>query len=154
MMLDLKEGLGYAAEAVKIAGGIASFYAVVKLRQIEKKYLFNATVPALIVKIDDALSMLNLALSKPSDYQTQTNEALNLLLVDVKNVRRKARGDSLVACAELLSTIRATRSKRSPWQTAAPIVVEKGALLDIYGKGRGLIRSLENDMRDHGWSGK
>jgi hypothetical protein len=36
-MLDYDLWLRYAGEAVKIVGGLASFFAVVKLWQIEKK---------------------------------------------------------------------------------------------------------------------
>ncbi len=154
-MLALKEGLHYATEAVKIIGGLASFYAVYKLREIEKKYLFKATVPELITKLDQALSDLNDALTNPSSHRTQITEALNYLMVDVKNVKRKARGDSLHACNEFLGMIQATSPKRYFWQAEAPVMaIGKTVLVEIYGKGRGLIRSLENDMDDYGWSGK
>lgn len=153
-MLDLKEGLLMASEGVKIVGGFASFYAVLKLRQIEKKYLFKATVPELILKLESALSLLNLALANPPDHRAQITEALNYLIVDVKNIKRKSRGDTVRTCNDLLNMIQSTRPRRWYWQAEAPMVVGKTRLLDIYGKGQGLIRSLQNDLEDHGWSGK
>jgi hypothetical protein len=153
-MLDLKAGLQYSAEVVKVVGGFASFYAVIKLRQIERRYLFKATVPELIAKVEKALSVLSLSLSTPTPDRTGVAEALNYLIVDAKNIKRKSRGDTLRACNDLLKMIRATRPRRYFWQTEAPMVIGKTILLDIYGKGRGLIRSLENDVQDQGWSSK
>jgi hypothetical protein len=153
-MPDFSVVLSTTAEAVKIIGGLASFYAVVKLRQIERRYLFKATVPELIKKIEDALSVLSIALVKPSDHRADLTEAMNYLLVDVKNIRRKARGDSLKACNELLAVIRSARPARHFWQSEGPMLLNKTTLLDVYGKGRGLVRSLENDMQDQGWGAK
>lgn len=145
----------YIAEAVKISGGLASFYAVVKLRQIEKRYLFKATVPQLVQKIDKTLSSLNILLAKPASHRAEVAEALNHLRVDVVNVKRKVRGDSHRACKELLDAINMTRGRRRFWGgIATPSTFDKNILLDIYGKGRGLIRSLEHDVQDQGWSAK
>lgn len=111
-MLALEEGLHYASEVVKIVGGLASFYAVYKLREIEKKYLFKATMPELITKLDSALSALSDALVNPASHRTEIAEALNYLMVDAKNIKRKARGDSLRACHEFINMVQTTRSKR------------------------------------------
>lgn len=54
-MPDLKEWLQYAGEVLKIIGAFASFYAVFKLRQIEKKYLFKATIPEVVANIQITL---------------------------------------------------------------------------------------------------
>jgi hypothetical protein len=153
-MPDFAEALHYLAETVKIIGGCASFYAVVKLRQIEKRYLFKGTVPELIKKVEHALSVLNIALTKPADHRTEIAEALNHLLVDVKNIKRKARGDSTKACNELLIAIVATRPRRFFWRSPRPTLLTRQVLLEIYGKGHGLIHSLENDLQDQGWSSK
>lgn len=152
-MPSAEQVLHYAAEAVKIVGGLASFYAVVKLRKIEKRYLFKATIGELVSKLDDALSKLNASLSKPGNHPTEVMEALNYLFVDVTNLKRKCRGDSLRACKEVLAILATTRPRRTLWRApVTPAKLEKALLLDLYGKGRGLIRSLENDMRDQGWS--
>lgn len=152
-MLEVEQVLHYAAEAVKIVGGLASFYAVVKLRKIEKRYLFKATVGELVLKLDDALSKLNATLSKPGNHQAEMMEALNYLFVDVTNIKRKCGGDSLIACKEVLVILGTTRPRRRFWRASTiPVKLEKSVLLDLYGKGRGLIRSLENDMQDQGWS--
>jgi hypothetical protein len=153
-MPELRDALQIAGEVLKIIGALASFYAVFKLRQIEKKYLFKATVPDLIVKIDKALGMLSAALPDPSRHRTEIAEALNYLMVDVKNLRRKCRGDSLSACTDLLRVIQATRPRRYFWQSERPMTLGKPVLVDIYGKGLGLIHSLGNDIQDDGWSGK
>lgn len=153
-MPDYTVVLSYIAEIVKIIGGLASFYAVIKLRQIERRYLFRATVPTLVLKIENALSVLNIALTKPADHRAEVAEALNYLLVDVKNIKRKAGGDSLKACNDLLAVINSTRPARYFWQSEGPMLLSKPILLDIYGKGRGLIRSLQNDIQDQGWSAK
>jgi hypothetical protein len=154
-MLDWSIVREHIAEAVKILGGLASFYAVVKLRQIEKRYLFKATVPELIKKIDKTLSNLNLSLAKPASHRSEVAEALNYLRVDVKNVKKKVQGDSYQACKDLLGAIDMTQPRRHFWQTAAPMLpFDKNVLLNVYGKGRGLIRSLEHDVQDQGWSPK
>ncbi|MEO7493481.1 MAG: hypothetical protein ABIV04_00930 [Massilia sp.] len=106
------------------------------------------------MNIDNALSLLNLSLLEPAAHRAQIVEALNVLMVDIRNVRRKARGERARACDELLVTIQATRPRRYFWQREAPMVIRKTDLLDIYGKGRGLVRSLENDMQDQQWGGK
>ncbi len=151
-MSGLSDVLSLIAEAVKVLGGLASFYALVKLRQIERRYLFKATIPELIERIEKALSLLNVGLAKPVDHRAEIVEALNYLVIDVKNIRRKARGDSYKACNELLILIRSTRPKHFVWQPEGPMQFAKPVLLDIYGKGRGLIHSLQNDMQDQGWS--
>jgi hypothetical protein len=153
-MLDMEEVFKYAVEAVKIVGGLASFYAVVKLRQIEKRYLFKATVPALIANIENALSLLSRSLLKPASQRPKIIEALHCLMVDVRNVRRKSRRDTAGACDDLLRAIRVTLPRRRFWQREVTLVIRKADLLGIYGKGRGLVRSLENDLRDQRWSGR
>ena len=144
----------YIAEAVKFCGGLASFYAVIKLWQIEKRYLFKATIPELLSKIDKTLSALNMLLAKPSSHRAEISESLNHLRVDVMNVRKKVRGESYRACVELLEVINLTQPSKAPWWRAKINVIpsDKNVLLNIYGKGRGLIRSLEHDVQDQGWS--
>jgi hypothetical protein len=154
-MLDWEIIRAHITEAVKISGGLASFYAVVKLRQIEKRYLFKATVPELLRKIEETLSTLNLLLSKPSSNRPEISENLNYLLVDVANMKRKVRGDSYRACKDLLEIIKVTQPRRYFWQSTTPVwSFDKNVLLEIYGKGRGLIRSLEHDVVDQGWGAK
>jgi hypothetical protein len=154
-MVDLQIVRDHLAEAVKISGGLASFYAIVKLRQIEKRYLFKATAPELVNKIEETLSSLNLLLSKPSMHRAEIAENLNYLLVDVGNMKKKVRGDSYRACKDVLELVKVTQPRRYFWQSAAPVwSFDKNVLLDIYGKGRGLIRSLQHDVTDHGWSAK
>lgn len=46
------DGLHSIAEIIKILGAFASFYALIKLRNIERKYLFKATIPGLICNLD------------------------------------------------------------------------------------------------------
>lgn len=150
-MLDWADGLHYAAEAVKILGGVASFYAVVKLRQIERRYLFKATIPQIVDNIKHVLDELSLCLNRPSEQRLKVEHVLNILAVDVRNVRNKARGDSLRASKRILRAIDATRPRRYFWQPRQPMVLTRRALLDIYGLSMGLIRSLEHDVEDQGW---
>jgi hypothetical protein len=153
-MPELKEALQIAGEVLKIIGALASFYAVVKLRQIEKKYLFRATVPDLIARIDRTLETLSAALPDPSGHRPEIAEALNHLIVDVRNLKRKCRGDSSSACSDLLKVIQSTMPRRFFWQAERPVAIGRSVLIEIYGKGSGLIHSLENDIEDHRWSGK
>ncbi|RSZ57817.1 hypothetical protein HF313_24565 [Massilia atriviolacea] len=153
-MLDWADGLHYAVEAVKILGGFASFYAVVKLRQIERRYLFKATIPQMVDNIQKTLDELNACMGKSGNDRLQVALVLNVLIVDVKNIRRKAHGDSLRAAKALLKAMSATRPRRFFWQADAPLAPKRQALLDIYGLGMGLIRSLENDLKDQRWSSK
>lgn len=146
--------LQMAAEAVKVVGGVASFYALLKLRKIEKRYLFKATIPDLRNNIEQSLSHLNLLLLNVESNRGQINEVLNYLIVDAKNVRKKAAGDSRDAAGQLLRAIRVTGLHMSWWQMKPAQVLEPATLLDIYGKGRGLTRSLEYDLTDQGWGGK
>lgn len=118
-MSDATQWLQLAAEVIKVVGGIASFYAVFKLRQIERRYLFKATIPQIKVRIEDALSALNSAREQPSAFQVEISEALNCLMVDVKNVRRKASGDTLNSCKDVLAAISALRPGRHWWNTRA-----------------------------------
>lgn len=153
-MPDFPAWLQHAAEVVKIAGGLASFYAVYKLRQIEKKYLFKATLPEMIVHIRRALDDLSSCIPNPSQHRPRIIGVLNHLIVDVQNIKRKSRGDSLRTCNELLAMLAATRPPRYFWQPERPMLARQSSLIDIYGKGMGLVRSLENDVNDMGWSGK
>ena len=152
---DVLAVLSPLSEAVKIIGGFASLYAIVKLRQIERRYLFKATLPGLIGNIAESLSGLNrIMLDQSNDNTAQLHRLLNRLIVDVKNVKRKARGDSVAAADQLLDAIRATGLVRKFWMRELPITLERALLLDIYGKGAGLLHSLGNDVNDLGWSGK
>lgn len=153
-MPELKESLQIAGEILKVIGALASFYAVFKLRQIEKKYLFKATVPDLMARIGKTLDTLIEVLDDPTGYRPEIAEALNHLMVDVKNLRRKCHGGTLKACSELLRTLQATRPRRYFWQPEEPMAVGESTLIEIYGRGAGLIHSLENDLEDHRWSGK
>jgi hypothetical protein len=76
------------------------------------------------------------------------------LIVDVKNLKRKCRGDSFTACSELLIAIQSTRPRRFFWEAQQPMAIDKSMLVEIYGKAAGLVHSLENDLEDHRWSGK
>lgn len=149
-MGEWRDILDFLAEAVKILGGFASFYALIKLRQIERRYLFRATVPELIESIDRTLTVLNRALDKPAEDRAELVEALSRLYVDVRNVRRKAKGDTLAACRDLLAMIETTQSGLA----GMPQRLSKLVLLDIYGKGCGLLQSLEHDLKDGRWSAK
>ncbi len=138
--------LGYLSEAIKIIGGLASFYALIKLRQIEKRYLFRATIPDVIKNLHESLTLLNAAMAKPAENWDAVVVALNHLQVDVTNVVKKASGDSAHVAKQLLNMIEAVQ--------LASNRVAAAALVDIYGKGRGLVRSLEHDQLDQVWSRK
>lgn len=153
-MPDLKEWLQYAGEVLKIIGAFASFYAVFKLRQIEKKYLFKATIPEVVANIQITLDTLNKFMLKPADRRVEISEALYVLATDVRNIKRKSRGDSLIAASQLLQSIELTRPGRYFWEAEMPMAPRLDALIEIYGKGMGLIRSLEHDLNDRGWSEK
>jgi hypothetical protein len=115
----------------------------VKLRKIEKRYLFKATIPDVLVNLNESLQQLNAAIANPVGSKAAIVAVLNFLLVDVKNVKGKATGDSLEVAKQLLDLIQTTQlSSANP---------ANSALLDIYGKGMGLVRSLENDQADQDW---
>ncbi|WP_296000547.1 hypothetical protein [Rugamonas sp.] len=140
-------------ELTKIAGALASCFAVYKLRKIERKYLFKATLPVIKKNIDKALVQINKGVSDHNSARAQINEALNHLLVDAKSIRGKVGADSKVAADSLLMAIRKTGLGRRFWEFGREVISPE-VLLDIYGKGRGLIRSLENEVGDMNWSGK
>jgi hypothetical protein len=122
---------------------------------LRKKYLFKATIPEVLASLQLALDLLNTSLARPSSHQAEIAKALNLLIVDVKNIRRKARGDSLRAAKQLMQSIDATKPRRYYfWRDPTFPVLDKPQLLDIWGKGLGLIHSIEQDLNDYGWSGK
>lgn len=136
----------YLSEAIKIIGGLASFYAVIKLRQIERRYLFRATLPNLILDLQESLERLENLLSERDIQLSAISPVLNNFLADVRNVKRKASGDSLAIAKHLISLIEtAQRTTLNP----------RGMQLDeIYGKGIGLVRSLQHDQVDQDWSRK
>lgn len=91
---------------------------------------------------------------KPADRRVEISEALYVLATDVRNIKRKSRGDSLIAASQLLQSIELTRPGRYFWEAEMPMAPRLDALIEIYGKGMGLIRSLEHDLNDRGWSEK
>ncbi|RFP20457.1 hypothetical protein D0T25_14510 [Duganella sp. BJB488] len=145
-MPDVAILLGYISEGIKILGGLASFYALIKLRQIEKRYLFKATIPDVVKNLRESLRQLNAAMAKPSEKRDAVVISLNHLQVDVKNVVRKAFGDSAIIARQLLNLVESAQLASSS--------VTSNVLIDIYGKGMGLVRSLEHDQVDQGWSRK
>ena len=54
-MFQVPSWLTFGSEVVKVVGGFASFYAVYKLRKIEQRYLFKATMPELVKSIRRSL---------------------------------------------------------------------------------------------------
>lgn len=138
--------LDYLAEAIKIIGGLASLYAVIKLRQIERRYLFRATMPKVILDLQQSLESLDELLSEPEFDQSATFPILSNLLADVRSVKRKASGDSLAIAKHLIGLIETLQRT-----TVNP----RGVQLDeIYGRGIGLVRSLHHDQVDQDWSRK
>ncbi|MBP1203914.1 hypothetical protein JOD97_001928 [Duganella sp. 1411] len=136
----------YLSEAIKIIGGLASLYAVIKLRQIERRYLFRATMPNLILELQQSLESLDELLSEREFDQSAAFPILSNLLADVRSVKRKASGDSLAIAKHLIGLIEMAQST-----TVSP----RGVQLDeIYGRGIGLVRSLRHDQVDQDWSRK
>ena len=136
----------YLSEAIKIIGGLASFYAVFKLRQIERRYLFKATIPSLILDLQQSLESLDALLSEREFDQAATFPILSNLLADVRSVKRKASGDSLALAKQLIGLIEMVQRIG---------VNMRGVQFDeIYGIGIGLVRSLRHDQVDQVWSRK
>lgn len=142
------------AELIKILGAAASFLALWKLRKIERRYLFKATIPGLVIKIDRSLRTLVVCINESSANQPQLSEALNHLFVDVKSVKRRASGDSVTVAAELLAMMRRAGLERRFWQRDSQSLPSVNVLIEIYGKANGLVRSLENEIDDVTWSSK
>lgn len=153
-MWSFEDGLKYAVEAFKVLGGLASIYAVIKLRKIEKKYLFKATIPELIESLGGSLESLNISMLKPSKHRADIARVIGILIVDGRNIRRKTRGDSLKAANELLDALSPMKPGRFFWQAKIQVFPDETALLRVYEKGMGLIRALENDLNDQSWSAK
>ncbi|SFG92590.1 hypothetical protein SAMN05518865_12346 [Duganella sp. CF458] len=153
------EKLKLVAEVFKIVGAGASFFAVWKLKAIEKRYLFRATIPGLMEKIDGSLVVLNAWLGEPEAYQTQLTEALNHLWADTKSARRRTRGDANEAAESLIAAMRRGGIEPRFWQVwivhfAGAPSPSREAILDIFGKASGLVRTLENELDDATWSNK
>ena len=142
------------AEIIKILGAFASFYALLKLRKIERKYLFKATIPGLIENIDNSLKLINDGLNDPDAYRLQTRKALNHLLADVKTVRRRVKGDSAVAAKGFLTLMRRVGFEPPIWRKQVVPELSQEQLFEIYGQGNGLVRSLTNELDDSAWSSK
>jgi hypothetical protein len=124
------------------------------LRTIEKRYLFRATIPDLIANIDTSLQQLAQALNDPTMSRVFVNEALYRLLADANSVLRRAGPLSTPAANELLRNMRIAGFSRRFWQRQAVIVLDADMLFGIYGSGAGLVRSLENELKDSSWSAK
>lgn len=148
------EVLSPAAEAVKIFGALASFFALWKLRQIEQRYLFKATIPSLIANLDASLTQLGIGLNNLQAAAAAVNEALYRLLADAKSVRQRGGNDVKAAADVLIAHLRATGLHTRFWHRHAALKLNKDVLLGVYGSGNGLIRSLENELNDRTWSSK
>lgn len=146
--------LGPLAELVKIVGALASFFALWKLRTIEKRYLFRATIPGLIDNIDVSLQCLAQGLNDPDTSKVLINQALYRLLADANSVVRRAGPLSTPAANELLRNMRLAGISRRFWQRPVGVVLDDDMLFGIYGSGAGLLRSLENELKDSSWSAK
>lgn len=149
-----QDGLHTLAEIIKILGAVASFYALIKLRRIERAYLFKATMPALIAKMDVSLQALNGSLNDPDLHRIQIKTDLNHLLADVKTVKRRVKGDSSNAVKEFLDFLRPFGFEPHFWQGRARVDLSKNDLSEIYVRGRRLIRVLENELDDSAWSSR
>lgn len=148
------EALHSIAEIVKILGALASFYALIKLRQIERKYLFKATIPGLIENIDRSLRSLNECLNDPKLYKSEISAALNNMLADMKAVRRRAGGDARSAAKDFLSLMRPLGFEPYFWQRQGMRNLEGVELSEVYGRGVRVIRFLENELREKDWSSR
>ncbi|MYN25594.1 hypothetical protein [Duganella levis] len=148
------DGLHSLAEIIKIFGAFASFYALLKLRQIERKYLFKATMPGLIEKIDSSLQALNEGLNDPIRHRIQIGTALNHLVADLKTVKRRMKGESRSEVAKFLGFMRPLGFDPHFWQSKRVRQLSKDELSELYNRGRGLLRSLENELGDSAWSNK
>jgi hypothetical protein len=142
------------AELIKIIGAFASFYALLKLRKIEQKYLFKATIPGLIANIERSLGLLNEGLLNPKGSRTQTQQALSHLLADVKTVQRRVRGDSAIAAKRIVTLMRRVGFEPYFWQRQLVKELTQAELLEIYGQASGLVRLLTNDLDGSAWSTK
>lgn len=147
------ETLHSIAEVVKILGAVASFYALFKLRQIERRYLFKATIPGLIENIDRSLRSLNGYADDQRLDGAEITAALNNLLADVKVVRQRSVGDSRRAAREFLNSMRPMGFEPRFWQRQAMRQLTQ-ELFEIYGLGIRLIRFLENELREKNWSSR
>jgi hypothetical protein len=141
-------------EVIKILGAFASFYALIKLRNIERKYLFKATIPSLIANIDISLASISDSLKDLELYGAELRKALDQLLADVKTVRRRAKGDSVIAAQGILTMMRRSGFEPYAWQRQVVPALSRDQLLEIYGQGNRLVRLLENELDDSAWSSK
>jgi len=150
-MPEISNWLAYGSEIVKVVGSFASFYAVYKLRKIEQRYLFKATMPELVKNVQRSLDDLNRYMGQPARHNAEIVKTVRLLAVDAINIRRKARGDTLAAADELLRLI---RPRRYFWQPRRLADLNKGRLIEIYSVGGGLLRTIEHEIADQTWSAK
>ncbi|HEX8405216.1 MAG TPA: hypothetical protein VF670_11405 [Duganella sp.] len=148
------DALHSIAELVKILGALASFYALLKLRQIERRYLFKATIPGLIENIDSSLQALNDYANDPRLDGAEISAALNNMLADVKAVRQRSVGDSRSAAKSFLNFMRPMGFEPRFWQRQAMRQLTRGELFEIYGRGVRLIRFLENELSENNWSSR
>jgi hypothetical protein len=146
--------LSPGAEAVKIAGAFASFFALWKLRQIEQRYLFKATIPGLIANLDASLTKLGVGMNDLQAAAAAVNEALYQLLADAKSVRQRGGADVKAAADVLIAHLETAGLHTRFWHRHVALKLEKDILLRVYGSGNGLIRSLQNELSDRTWSSK
>lgn len=148
------DALHSVAEIVKILGALASFYALLKLRQIERKYLFKATIPGLIENIDNSLRSLNDYANAPVLEGAEITAALNNMLADIKAVRRRSVGDSRNAARGFLNFMRPMGFEPRFWHRQVMRQLTREELFEIYGRGVRLIRFLRNELSEKDWSSR
>jgi hypothetical protein len=142
------------AELIKIIGALASFYALLKLRKIEQRYLFRVTIPGLVENLEKSLGLINAGMLDLEGRRTQTLQTLNHLLADVKTVQRRARGDARGAAKRIVTLMRRIGFEPYFWQQQVVKELTRAELLEIYGQASGLVRLLANDLDGSAWSAK
>jgi hypothetical protein len=144
----------HITELIKLLGALVSFGVFWKLRKIEKRYLFRATAPGLIRKLNDSLSKLESWLNDQDANERLLSEALNHLLIDARSAKRRARGDSIEAADQLLATLKKIGVVHRFWGFAKPGPISKTSVIELFGKASGLVHALENEVEDAAWSDK
>ena len=94
------------------------------------------------------------SLKNPEAHHAEVRKALDQFLADVKTVRRRAKGDSVIAAKGILTMMRRTGFEPYIWQRQVIPELSKAQLLEIYGQRYRLIRLLENELDDSAWSSK
>jgi hypothetical protein len=150
--VEVLDWAGIFGDVASVAGFFITVGVLLKVRSIERSFIFKARLPDLLKELKKTSANLLDTLQREEDLSRDSEKELARLSALLKSVSSKVKKSQRAEVNVLLRLSRGTDAPWPIWRFVPIRALSKEQVWTVYNQTEGLIESLKQAMQDSKWS--